>query len=126
MSWLNLTSYNHPSSNRDSPTTQVWDIRWFAILSAPLLFVTIILPLFIGPVLRSVCHSYVKLWPYWRVILKKLVSCLLIYAYAGWVSSLGPWLSYATAVFSFLWSVERRFLDAHGGIPIFGLSEHSS
>lgn len=98
ITWLNLTSYDHPSSNsnsssiksnnteffgEDGPTAQVWDIRWFAILSAPLLFVTIILPLLIGPVLRSTIHSHVKLRPYWRAALGIPALCLWIWSYAG-------------------------------------------
>lgn len=97
-SWLNITSYNHLSSsnssssnksnntvttNEDSPTALLWDIRWFAILSAPLLFGTIILPLVIGPVLRSICHSYIRARPYWRVALSSLGLCIWVYSYVG-------------------------------------------
>lgn len=96
VSWLNFTCYNHPSSNsssiksnitefssEDGRTAQVWNIRWFAILSASLLFVTIILPLVIGPVQRNICHFYIKLRQNSRAVLSNLVLCLLIYSYVG-------------------------------------------
>ena len=82
--WLNLTSYNaniSSSSNSNtssdnsttnntdqgSPSPQLWDVRWFALLSGPLLFGTIILPLVTGPAIRYLCQSYVTLRVYWRL-----------------------------------------------------------
>ena len=77
--WLSITSYssdnnnnvnnsisNNSSSatsdiNQDSPTSQLWDLRWFALLSGPLLFGTIILPLITGPTIRYMCQAYVRL-----------------------------------------------------------------
>ena len=76
--WLHVRSINNEakngsnsttSSNNDqsSPNPQVWDLRWFALLSGPLLFGTIILPLITGPAIRYVCQSYVTLRVYWRL-----------------------------------------------------------
>lgn len=76
--WLHVRSNNNKinsgsnsttSSNNDqgSPNPQVWDLRWFALLSGPLLFGTIILPLITGPAIRYLCQSYVTLRVYWRL-----------------------------------------------------------
>ena len=46
---------------------RTWDIKWFAILAAPLLFGTIILPLVTGPVMRWLSQSYIKLRTFWRL-----------------------------------------------------------
>ncbi|KAG8534063.1 uncharacterized protein KY384_000906 [Bacidia gigantensis] len=82
--WLDTKSYNSNdesekidstksvitlSDDQSSFSPQVWDLRWFAILSAPLLFGTIILPLITGPVLRYVWTSYIRLRSYWRLSL---------------------------------------------------------
>ena len=59
----------------------IWDIRWFGLLSAPLLFVTIILPLILGPSVRKVCHNYVRLRVYWRVGLITLFAVYFVLMY---------------------------------------------
>lgn len=92
--WLNITAYNqHNSKNdstgsteagvtsEDSPSPQVWDLRWFAILSGPLLFGTIILPLSTGPAIRYVCRSYLRHRFYWRLGLEPVALALVIYSY---------------------------------------------
>ena len=87
--WINVTSYDTGNSNNtsdstnneqalDAPSPQVWDLRWFALLSGPLLFGTVILPLVTGPTLRYLCQSYVKLQAQWRV-----VFLLILITYAG-------------------------------------------
>ena len=103
--WLNISyydNYNNNSSNGSSDSTisnnattningstqgnstpQLWDLRWFALLSGPLLFGTIILPLITGPTIRYLCQSYVKLRVYWRlgfVLLAtvSLITCLVL------------------------------------------------
>ncbi|KAL9631542.1 MAG: hypothetical protein Q9204_004186, partial [Flavoplaca sp. TL-2023a] len=76
-SWLSSRSYDQPSNNsssEDSSSPHVWDLRWFPILSAPLLFGTIILPLMTGQIVRSVCQTYVKLRIYWLVITLTLLA----------------------------------------------------
>lgn len=75
--WLG-SRLNNQSSNisnsEDSSNPHVWDLRWFPILSAPLLFGTIILPLMTGPIIRSVCQTYVKLRIYWVIITLTLLA----------------------------------------------------
>ena len=82
--WLNITSYgsnnnnnvNNSMSNNTSSTAndtnqatqQLWDMRWFGLLSGPLLFGTIILPLIIGPTIRVICQAYFKLQVFWRLV----------------------------------------------------------
>ena len=91
--WLNAASYNNDSknnsingnttssnnnnsingnttssnNNQSSPSPQLWDLRWFGLLSGPLLFGTIIIPLITGPAIRYLCRSYVTLRVYWRL-----------------------------------------------------------
>ena len=106
--WLNVASYQNnnnsngsngsTSSNNATTTTdeidqgnsspQLWDLRWFALLSGPLLFGTIILPLITGPIIRYLCQSYVKLRVYWRlgfslVAIAYLITTILSYFVAG-------------------------------------------
>ena len=100
--WLNVSSYENYNNNgssegtisknatttingttEGSSTPQLWDLRWFALLSGPLLFGTIILPLITGPTIRYFCQSYVKLRVYWRlgfVLLATvhLATCLML------------------------------------------------
>ena len=77
--WLNVASYNNNTNNTNTngnitssnnnqsiPSPQLWDLRWFALLSGPLLFGTIIIPLITGPAIRYLCRSYVTLRVYWR------------------------------------------------------------
>ncbi len=63
----NSTTSNNDNNNQGSPNPQVWDLRWFALLSGPLLFGTIMLPLITGPAIRYLCQSYVTLRVYWRL-----------------------------------------------------------
>ncbi len=92
-SWLHVRSNNNKtnsgsnsttSSNNDqgSPNPQVWDLRWFALLSGPLLFGTIILPLITGPAIRYLCQSYVTLRVYWRLGFVFLAVTYLILFYS--------------------------------------------
>lgn len=100
--WLSVTSYNINNnsnsssnsgttnsnnsitandSNLGSPSPQIWDLRWFALLSGPLLFGTIILPLITGPAIRYLCQSYVALRVYWRLGFALLAIAYLILFY---------------------------------------------
>ena len=67
--WTNLTSYNErndvASGDQTGPNAYVWDLKWFALLAAPLLFGTIILPILFGPLIRFAFQTFVKLRPYW-------------------------------------------------------------
>ena len=67
--WTNLTSYNErndvASGDQNSPNAYVWDLKWFALLAAPLLFGTIILPILLGPSIRFAFQTFLKLRPYW-------------------------------------------------------------
>ena len=92
--WLNTLSYNNNSSsdsatssnatttingtNQGNSTPQLWDLRWFPLLSGPLLFGTIILPLITGPIIRYLCQSYVKLRVYWRLAFVLLATVYLV------------------------------------------------
>ena len=62
------------------PNPQVWDLRWFGILSGPLLFVTIILPLIIGPTIRCLLKSYIRSRRTWNtfLIITLLMSSILL------------------------------------------------
>ena len=67
--WLNIASYNNDTTTINGTTQgnsnpQLWDLRWFALLSGPLLFGTIILPLITGPTIRYLCQLHVKLRVY--------------------------------------------------------------
>ena len=119
--WLNVSFYdNYNNSNGSSDSTisnnatttmngttqgnstpQLWDLRWFALLSGPLLFGTIILPLITGPTIRYLCQSYVKLRVYWRlgfVLLAtvSLVTCLILNLNDQ--GDAGSWISSASNV----------------------------
>lgn len=61
--WLKTGRKN----NQSTSNPQLWDLRWFALLSGPLLFGTVILPLVTGPAIRYLCESYVTLRVYWRL-----------------------------------------------------------
>ena len=94
--WLDITSYGNDdnsdfnsstSSNsstiandtdQDGPTSQLWDLRWFALLSAPLLFGTMILPLIIGPTIRYTCRVYVRVRVFWRRALFLLAAIEIV------------------------------------------------
>ncbi|KAM0796937.1 hypothetical protein BDR22DRAFT_824663 [Usnea florida] len=96
--WLNVSfydNYNNSNGSSDSAisnnatttingstqgnsTPQLWDLRWFALLSGPLLFGTIILPLITGPTIRYLCQSYVKLRVYWRLAFVLLATVSLV------------------------------------------------
>ena len=41
-------------------------MRWFAYLAAPLLFVTIILPIVAGPIFRQLLQWYIRFRNFWR------------------------------------------------------------
>lgn len=121
--WLSSTAHNQSSNSsistdgsksgvisEDDPSPQVWDLRWFAILSAPLLFGTIILPLATGPVIRSICHSYVRLRIYWVVVLRVVMVSLVVFGYGMDVlilTSLSDLLLIAVA-FSMIWNARRH------------------
>ena len=61
---LNATDSSSASSY---PDVRLWDMRWFGLLSAPLLFTTILLPLFAGPIIRYVTRASVKVGVFWRL-----------------------------------------------------------
>lgn len=56
------------SSSQGSPNPQLWNMTAFGILSGPLLFVTIILPVIMGPMTRWLFQSYIKLKRFWRLV----------------------------------------------------------
>lgn len=56
------------SNGQNAPTQRLWDMRWLAILSAPLLLGTILLPLLASPIVRWTFRRYVKLGVFWRLI----------------------------------------------------------
>ena len=108
--WLNFTSYEDTISNssnvgtssnnatittnetdQGSPNLQLWDLRWFAFLSGPLLFGTILLPLITGPTIRYLCQSYVRLRVYWRLgfVVLVLISWWLTYALQSYDPGVG-------------------------------------
>ena len=96
--WLNVSFYDNDNNRNGSSdsaisnnttttingttqgnsTPQLWDLRWFALLSGPLLFGTIILPLITGPTIRYLCQSYVKLRVYWRLGFVLLATVSLV------------------------------------------------
>ena len=63
----NWLSPKDPETTQDLPIQRLWDMRWFALLSAPLLFGTILLPLLTGPFIRWVVKSYLSIGRFWRV-----------------------------------------------------------
>lgn len=77
----NNSSSNSTDSTEDSASPHVWDLRWFAVLSAPLLFGTIILPLATGPLIRGLCHSFVGLRMYWIVAIRVVMLLTVILFY---------------------------------------------
>ena len=58
---MNITEQHDPKSQR------YWNMKWFAYLAAPLLFVTIILPIMAGPIFRQLLQWYIRLRNFWRV-----------------------------------------------------------
>ncbi|KAI4222184.1 MAG: hypothetical protein L6R36_006330, partial [Xanthoria steineri] len=105
---------------------QVWDLRWFLILSAPLLFGTIILPLATGPIIRSICHSYVRLGIYWVIVLRVLLVSSLFPVYI-----MGPYILVrlynvllVAVASSMIWSARRYSLKIRisWGVLLLGLS----
>lgn len=75
--------YNNNNNQGSSNAQQFWDLRWFALLSGPLLFGTIILPLIAGPTVRYLCQSYVTLRVYWRLgfVLLAIAYLILFYVF---------------------------------------------
>lgn len=120
--WLNVTLYDQNNgnsssgnrntinsnnsasavdSNQGSSSPQIWDLRWFSLLSGPLLFGTIILPLIIGPAVRYLCQSYVTLRVYWRIGFALLAIAYPILYYS---------LAFSGTEDRFLLSVLLRFI----------------
>lgn len=68
ISQSNITDSNgtQPDSGDSSPTQRLWDLRWFPILAAPLLSITIILPLIVGPSIRWLAQTGLKFRKFWR------------------------------------------------------------
>ena len=115
--WVNITSYDNDNSNRNNntssnnnnsstldrsagaggPNPQLWDLRWFALLSGPLLFGTIIIPLITGPALRYICRSYVTLRGYWRLGFALFVVVYPI-VYYSFIYSLKEGLIFGAAI----------------------------
>lgn len=90
---MNITAgstWSSPSSSAGSGNSnpQLWDMKWFTILSVPLLFGTIIVPIITGPVLRWLFRGYVKLKPFLRVIVIVLALSVSLTVYT-WFSMNG-------------------------------------
>lgn len=79
----NSTHSNSTQSNSsaDDATQRLWDLRWFAILSVPLLFATIILPLIAGPLVRWLLQTYLRFRKFWRFALPVTVVVYIICYY---------------------------------------------
>ena len=71
------SSSNQPSSTENDPTQRLWDLRWFAILSVPLVFATIILPLVIGPSIRWFLQTFLTVRKFWRFSILPIVPAYL-------------------------------------------------
>ena len=56
-----------PDISEDDPNPRTWDIRWFWIIAAPLLFATITLLLVTDPLVRWGAQSYIELKSFWRL-----------------------------------------------------------
>lgn len=71
------------SSSDVDPTQRLWDLRWFGILSGPLLFLTIIFPLIIGPLIRWLLQTYLRVRGLWRnfIFIPGLVFLVCYYKY---------------------------------------------
>ena len=64
----NQTKSTTPTSaSPNNPTQRLWNMKWLAILVAPLLFGTIILPLITSAIIRWTVRSYVRLLAFWRL-----------------------------------------------------------
>ena len=68
---------NQSSSSENDPTQRLWDLPWFAILSVPLLFATIILPLVIGPSIRWLIQTFLTVRKFWRFSIFPIVPAYL-------------------------------------------------
>lgn len=55
-------------SSQGSPNPQLWNMSAFGILSGPLPFVTIILPVIMGPITRWLLKTYIRLKRFWRLV----------------------------------------------------------
>ena len=71
------SSSDQSSSTENDPTQRLWDLRWFAILSVPLLFATIILPLVIGPSIRWLLQTFLTVRKFWRFSIFPIVPAYL-------------------------------------------------
>lgn len=80
----NSTHSNSTQSNSSAgdATQRLWDLRWFPILSVPLLFATIILPLIAGPLVRWLLQTYLRFRKFWRFALPVTVVVYLICYYS--------------------------------------------
>ncbi len=65
-----------PGGSESDSTQRLWDLRWFGILSAPLLFATILLPLIFGPSIRWLLQTYLQLRRFWRF---SIVPVVVVY-----------------------------------------------
>ena len=83
---MNITETSVPlipssSSSGNGPTQHLWDLRWFAMLSAPLLFATIILPLIAGPAARWLLQMCLRLRRFWRFLFVALAIVYVVCYY---------------------------------------------
>ena len=62
------SSSANASSSQGGPNPQLWDMNAFGFLSGPLLIVTIILPVIMGPITRWLLQTYITLKRFWRLI----------------------------------------------------------
>ena len=79
------------SSNQSSPNPQLWNISAFGQLSGPLLLVTIIIPIIVGPTIRWLLQTYIRLRRFWRLVYVTLGLAVICLYYTP-VPSLVSWL----------------------------------
>lgn len=64
---MNISDPRPSKNSNDPPSAKIWNMKWFAYLAAPLLSVTIILPILAGPIFRQLLQWYIRLRNFWRV-----------------------------------------------------------
>lgn len=65
-------------SSQGTPNPQLWKMSAFGILSGPLLFVTIILPIIMGPTIRWLFQTYLRLKRLWRFALALVLVAIIV------------------------------------------------
>lgn len=94
---MNVTDQRPSNHPNDPPNARLWNMRWFAYLAAPLLFVTIILPILAGPIFRQILQWYIKLRKFWLVgfiIVWSLYTVAMYYLLSLNESSVPQWTGY--------------------------------